>query len=222
MKESIFAERHPLVEALGDFVPDFRAAKPVEPRPLSPHEKEEIIEAMREGVGLLRMASQSAQWTYAKLEELLKLPPEKLKGPKTRDVLVEYLLRLEGFIHVFETLAREFGTYWAHLRADQLHGKRTSQNRADTGEKISSGRARFERLKEKIRNLPEEKLREIKEVLNEKQKIVFERHVFNGEALATVAAELGISRQRAQQICREALLKAEKALEAEITSSSGK
>ncbi len=44
---------------------------------------------------------------------------EELPGD-CRLILTEYLLKLEGVIHVSMTLVREFGVIWAALRAHEL------------------------------------------------------------------------------------------------------
>ncbi len=118
---------HPLARLAENHLADFRATVPIEPVPLTRQDKEIQIEAIREGVGLLRMSWEAAQALYDRTWDLLeKLPTED----PARAVLSEYILRMEGFIHVFFTLMREYSNIWAKLRADALWERLLEERRA--------------------------------------------------------------------------------------------
>jgi len=111
-------DRLRVLEELGDYIADFRETKPIEPTYLPPEKRQELVEMIREGVGLLKFAYEGTQKLYDDVTRILERG-EELPGD-CRFILTEFLLKLEGVIHVSMTLVREFGVVWAGLRAHEL------------------------------------------------------------------------------------------------------
>ncbi len=111
-------DRLRVLEELRDYIADFRETKPIQPTYLPPEKRQELVEMIREGVGLLKFAYEGTQKLYDDVTRILERG-EELPGD-CRFILTEFLLKLEGVIHVSMTLVREFGAIWAGLRAHEL------------------------------------------------------------------------------------------------------
>ena len=111
-------DRLRVLEELRDYIADFRETKPIEPTYLPPEKRQELVEMIREGVGLLKFAYEGTQKLYDDVTRILERGEEL--PADCRFILTEFLLKLEGVIHVSMTLVREFGAIWAGLRAHEL------------------------------------------------------------------------------------------------------
>ncbi len=111
-------DRLRVLEELRDYIADFRETKPIEPTYLPPEKRQELVEMIREGVGLLKFAYEGTQKLYDDVTRVLERGEEL--PADCRFILTEFLLKLEGVIHVSMTLVREFGAIWAGLRAHEL------------------------------------------------------------------------------------------------------
>ena len=107
------------LEYLKDFIPDLRVDPSVRARYATPHERASIIESIREGVGLMKFASQAVEVNYCRIKRLLEKKMEVPEGD-ARGVLIDTLYRLEGVIHVLVTLSRELDSAWRILRGHEL------------------------------------------------------------------------------------------------------
>jgi len=86
-------------------------------------------------VGLLRLAWEAANVTYLRTQSLLEDLKEIPEGSPVRRILLEYLLRMEGFIHVFFTLIKSYSDIWGHLRADVLWERIREERKACNSQK---------------------------------------------------------------------------------------
>jgi len=106
------------IENLDTYLADFRETKPIEPIYLSPDQRAVQIEAIREGVGLLRFSWEGLNKLYDELESYLEKNPHLPEDQKK--ILLDFLLRAEGLIHITKTLVKEYSAIWAALRAHEL------------------------------------------------------------------------------------------------------
>ena len=118
--ENPFLDPETRLKELEDHFLDLRSTKPIEPQYVSPELRQEMIEAIREGVGLLKFAYESIYKLYLDVGGLIELCQAKGLDDNFRTVLTDLLLKLEGVIHVTKTLTDEFGDIWAGLRAHEL------------------------------------------------------------------------------------------------------
>ena len=127
------------LEHLKDFIPDLRVNPPVNAQYATPHERAVVIESLREGVGLMKFASQAVELNYCRIKNLLE-EKEEISGEKARSLFIDTLYRLEGVIHVLVTLSRELDGAWRILRGHELWEKLEEERKRIRLEKARQAR----------------------------------------------------------------------------------